>query len=661
MGNNLGENLTNNNESITPPSSDLPEQVKRSIDLDKKNYQEQSLITPQPSEEKPRELTLVQRIRASRRIRKFAIISTIIFSIFVFILGLLFLLTITNTDVSIFKITLTGNVVDSISKTGIEGAEIYIDNELKATTNKFGKYSIGGLNLGNANVKIKAEEYTEINQEIPINRLFLYYTTKRDFEMILKEKAVVEGKLISSDKEYKFVDDKIIIDKENYKIKTDGTFRIEGVKVGNQNLNIQLSKFKDINNNIEVKTGVNKIPDIQLTPAGDIEGSLKSYVEGNIVSNIKFNVENISQEQVEINNDKFRIRDLEVGKEYTINPQAEGYNSRTYKIIIKQGLNTIFDFNLVEKGKTVLFKEDKETRINQFFSFDFDGLNLVKHSNFSKESSNRIYDYYFDENTNLIYFTSDKDKVEGQRNNALVLRVYQIDLNDNKESLITKSTDKNLIQPNFKEKKVLSYRLTGSKRDSDKIYSVNDLEGKQISEFKTVPSTYNASISSDGNFVLLYEESEKNTQSKVYKFEISSKTEDSFVAGDNFKFFSLSNNANQVLFTSKNPSTPFNDLYLYNFETKEKRTVFQNPDGTSFRFDRNDNDKILYTSNKNGRSNLYKYSINESKEEKLTNLAGDEKITSFFTQNKNYYFQTEQNLYVININKLLSYKTVLKF
>lgn len=648
-------------EPLSAQPTSVPTEVLANRDIEKKKYEQEmsennTSKVPEKKEQKP---SFLNRIRSKKGFRKAFFALAAIFTLFVFCLGSLFFLTVTNLDTSIFKVTLKGIVTDKLSGAPVAGAEIYVDEVLKTTTNEKGNYSIGGLNIGSVSVKIVQEDYQELVQQTPITRLFLSYTTTRNFELTPKERATITGKLVSPDSAYKFIDEKVLIDDDTYDVEIDGTFKIEGVIVGERKLTVTSLNYLDLSNEINVAPGLNELRDIELSPSGDIEGSLKSYVREDIVTNPQFEIENLDSNQIVLGNETFKIKDLEIGREYAIRVKAEGYMTRDYKITIKQGLNQLFDFRLVEEGTTVYLKEDSETKTKQLFTSDFDGLNLKRISSF--KDGDDVYSYYYDSAEGVVYYQSVKDRVNSSLATGNLRLVYKIDIKTLVDSKVTTDTTTlGTLTASYIPKKLISVSKVRSDNITQNKISISDFNGENSVDLKITKNAVASVLLSDDGKYLFYRETVEKV-STIYRIDISSKEEKKIAEGANVLLIDATSNGDQLIYTNTNPETTFVDLLMFNFQTQEVRTLDDNFVGKSYQFVNGVNDEYLYFMEKASQTNLYMNVISENKEVTLTDLKQRDAIQSIFQQSGYTYYVTKDSLYIIDINKPLSYKVVYSF
>lgn len=648
-------------EPLSAQPTSVPTEVLANRDIEKKKYEQEMSAnnTSKVPEKKEKKPSFINRIRSKKGFRKAFFALAAIFTLFVFCLGSLFFLTVTNLDTSIFKVTLKGIVTDKLSGAPVAGAEIYVDEVLKTTTNEKGNYSIGGLNIGSVSVKIVKEDYQELVQPTPITRLFLSYTTTRNFELTPKERATITGKLVSPDSGYKFVDEKVLIDEDTYDVEIDGTFKIEGVIVGERKLTVTSLNYLDLSNEINVAPGLNELRDIELSPSGDIEGSLKSYVREDLVTNPQFEIENLDSNQIVLGNETFKIKDLEIGREYAIRVKADGYMTRDYKITIKQGLNQLFDFRLVEEGTTVYLKEDSETKTKQLFTSDFDGLNLKRISSF--KDGDDVYSYYYDSAEGVVYYQSVKDRVNSSLATGNLRLVYKIDIKTLVDSKVTTNTTTlGTLTASYIPKKLISVSKVRSDNITQNKISISDFNGENSVDLKITKNAVASVLLSDDGKYLFYRETVEKV-STIYRIDISSKEEKKIAEGANVLLIDATSNGDQLIYTNTNQETTFVDLLMFNFQTQEVRTLDDNFVGKSYQFVNGVNDEYLYFMEKASQTNLYKNVISENKEVTLTDLKQRDAIQSIFQQSGYTYYVTKDSLYIIDINKPLSYKVVYSF
>jgi len=567
------------------------------------------------------------------------------------------LMYLTNIDTSLFKITMHGTVTDGLTQDPVSFAKILINGEEAGSSDTSGNYSISNLNQEIAEVKVQADGYDELTQQVAINRGFLAYSFKQDFVLTSSAKATITGKLIPN-ATYDFSGDSIILNDKSYKLKADGTFEITDIKTGTLHFQYSSMSFKDVDKTYVIKAGTNKIQDIVLEPAGDITGVLKSYVSEVLVLGAQFNIENVAANQVKISDDgKFVIQDLDVDKKYKIKVVAQGYKTRDYEINIVQGENKIFDFRLVEDSSIGFLR--KVSNKTQLFVSDLDGVNSeqvtnVGITNFSPAS------YYINNDENILYFLSDYEHLNGAKSNIKV--AYSVNLSDNSQTTLTtnKSTLYN-VSANFRAKKLINIADTNTFGNTSENLQVYDLNGNSKKDIKTLNNAQftTAFLSDSGNFIFFIENDAANAG--YYRVDTSTSESKTISQVQDLKPYDATKNGEKTLFARKNSATGFYDLALYTFINNETRILDENLDGFDYQFIKGSDDQILYFATRGGKSDIYKFTISQNKDEKLTNLTSEDKILDIFQSGPEgnfVYYYTNKGLYVMNIQKPVSFKLV---
>lgn len=654
------------NNSLTKLSSEIPkeksesivpDQVKQNRDLERKKYENQlgAEVTPEkkiediPSKKRFKKPEFLKNIP----LRKIFKIIIIIFSSLIFVFGSLLVLTLTNLDLAIFKVTLSGEVRDRVNNSVVEGVEVYINNELKDTTDVNGRYSIGGLNVGNVSIRLVKDKFQTLEQEIPINRLFLNYSTVRNFEITPGERATVEGVLLSPNTSYTFLDEKIFIDDEEFKPNRDGTFTLTGIYIGEREFRLESLNHKDIIQTINVVPGINRLSNINLSVAGDIFGSTKSYIREDIVD-LSFEIDNVNQEQVVVDGEDFVIKDLEVDREYSIRTRAEGYLTRDYSIKIEQGFNQIFNFKLVEEGINVYLGDDSETSTRQFFISDFDGKNKRKVSNFPRNSSIGSYSYNVDENK--IYFQSNFERVSGLSQNTQLM--YQIDLNNgNQLSRLTQNTSNlGTIIPSYRTKKIFNVSRSGFGSSSANQISFMDFDGNNRNSIESINGEIrNVIVATSLQYA--YFESRSGNTTVILQVSLNNNDRRNIASGENITLYDLSANDRYLLYSRGSQSSPLVSLIQVDLNSNEERTIESNIDGGQYQFLDGSNEQMLYVAQRGGNYNIFLKSIPDNRDNRITNLTQPQAIT-ILQQSRYLFYVASGIVYVMDPLKPFSYKEV---
>ncbi len=644
------------------PQSSLPEEVLANHKIDRESYKkslqnENSKEPPKPLSESTKGNQFQQMIQKVRNVFKnesnvvkiLLIIPALIAICFV----LFFLAYLANIDTAIFKIRMEGTITDSSTQTPISFAKVYINGQEKATSDETGNYQIDNLSPQVSDVKVTANGYDDFTKQIAITRGFLAYTVKQDFTLSSSQQASVEGKLIANNNKYDFSSDKIIINDKEYRINSNGTFNINDLKTGTIHFQYNSMSFKDIDTQYVLLAGTNKLQDIVLEPAGDITGVLKSYVSEDLVLGAQFNIENVSASQVKVDDKgNFVISDLDVDKKYKIRVIADGYRTRDYEIVIKQGENKLFDFRLVENFTAAFLR--KVENHSQFFRSDLDGINSEQVTfidNFNP------FSWYFNNSESTLYFLSNHEHFSGAESNVRV--AYSVDSSNKLTRLTTNTTNLGKVFANFSAKKLINIVTNHpGYSTSSQTLQVMDLSGENKKDIKSIDQgTFsNVLMSDDGNYIFFVEDDGDNAG--FYRVNIANGDSKLISQVENVIPYDISKDGGQVVFSRKNSATGFNDLALYNFSNNETRILDENLDGFNYQFVEDNDDQILYFAKRAGEFNVYKFTISLNKDEKVTGLTSDYEILSIYQNGKYLFYYTNKGLYVLDTTTPKNFKIV---
>lgn len=587
-----------------------------------------------------------------KKIYKYSLILfTIIFVPFVIYLVLFF----SNLDSQIIQPTISLRFLDDETKTPIEGIEVLINSVNIGKSDQNGRVNHSISQFGENTIQTVSLDYKNYENKINFSKQLFNYNYSQDIYL----QTSLTGKIIGSFKgapaNYRYYEDDLKLGDQEISIKNDGTFVVEKSKVGNQKLTYSSINYKDVELAIDVKPEENTIPAIELIPAGDIIGTLESWVRGDFVLDTKFEIENILSNQINIANDgNFRIKDLEVGRTYKIRTTATGYNQRDYELKVSQGNNELFGFRMVESGRTTYWQSIPKESKEGLYVADYDGANAVQLStrNFS---SNIDYDFY-NPLDKKIYFYSDKERIRAESSTAKL--IYTIDANSGEEQRIT-TENLNVFEnvyPNYIANKIAAiYQFRQSSTNETRLVAT-DLSGANLVSAKTT-TTENISdikISDDGKF-LFYKLSDKSSNSTnlpiLHRFDLNTKTTQSFAQRKEPTIIDSSADGQKVIFSFINETSNFRDFALYDFQTNETRTIYEDIDSKNIQFLNSNNDKIIYYATREGRNNIYTYTISENRTDRITNLPVTDKLGNLYQQGNLAYYITDKGLFVIDILK----------
>ena len=572
--------------------------------------------------------------------------------------GYLFIF-LTNIDAQLVKITFTGKVTNVADGKPIENSEIFIDNTSVTKTDSNGSYSIK-LDKLKFSFKVTAKDFNDSEEEITIPRTILSYTFNKDVALTSSKVAQVTGRFIADKPNYNFSDDKLFFNDEEFILNSDGTFQLTKVPTGNVVLTFESTSFKDISQQITLNPGINTIKDIKLFPAGDAVGSVISYIKEDIVSKTSFLIENVLDNQISINQEgKFRIKDLDVGRTYKIRSMADGYETRDYEIIVKQGENEVFGFKMVEEGTATYIGRDNN--LDHFYASDLDG-NSPKELESIKDFAPK--NEYFDSRDGLLYFLSQHDRVRNS------FRTVDVAYSLNPVTTeMTRLTVNNLevfdnLTPNFRAKKIVSNYQIRSDPQKRRLLQIMDLTGSNVKVLRTVTDTTNYDnivISGDGRYVYFREGnlSDNATENPiVYRADSQSDSVIKVVQRKKVQVHAVSEDGNLVVYSALNESNGLRDLFLFNASTNETRTIKENHDGTQYQFLAENPDLLIFIAKRDGKQDIYSYSISGNSTTRISNLAIDDEIKNLYQQNKYTFYFTKRGLYVIDVLSPHSFKLV---
>ncbi len=562
-------------------------------------------------------------------------------------------------DKKIFNITLNGQVFDGFIAQPIAGAEIYIGDNLITTTNQAGSFSITNLEEGELTITIKAKDYKETTEIIQVKRGFLDYSVNKDFNLsgFVSGDSVLKGKLIPNTPTYSFRDDKLLINGKTIVIKNDGTFNLEAISEGEITLSYESKSFKDFEKEFEIKAGTNELGEIQLIPAGDIEGSLKSYIKEDIINNLKIEIAGVFPDAIGLEKDgTFKVEDLDLNKEYNIRISAQGYNTKDYSVTIKQGINQIPEFKIVEEGRVYfLAKRDSDSSYH-LYSSDYDGH---RESKLTNTNGLNPYNLLVSSETSKIFFQTNIDGTRSTMGGRALL-VYSLDLNSNELTKITtNTTNLGIVVPNYKAGKLVNITSSSVDRDQFQIFIAN-LNGSTQTQL-TIPFTGDVKdlkLSNDGNWIYYVKQGPNGSAYGLYKINVATKQESLVTDKKDISIYDISPNGDRILFGAKNATAAFRDLLLYENSTSSTRTLMANANGNQYQFLQGSNDIILYWERQSGKDNVFRLDLSQNKTDQLTQLGFDDNIQFIHQQLGKITYKTQRGFYILDLESPKTFKLI---
>jgi hypothetical protein len=642
----------------TAQSSNLPEQVAANIQIDKKKYQQEikkaeaKAPTP-PSKPKGGFLENKSFLKALK-------IILIPFGALILCFIVIVALTLTNIDTQFIKISLSGNVSNKLLSTPVANAKIFFEDTEVAITDENGNYKIEGLSPLVTQLKITADGYNDYTQEIAVTRGLLDYSVEMNFSLVSSELATLTGKFVGNIAGYEFLGDILILNEKEYRPQKDGTFKITDAEVGNASFKFRSVNFTDLDNNIEIKSGTNNLEDIILQSAGDITGEAKSWVNEDVVLSAKFAIENVLTTQVDFEDSgNFTIKDLEVGRKYKIRVTADGYKTRDYEIQIKQGENKLANFRIVENGEAIFLKVPEGVSSNkfQFFKSDFDGANETQVSSITNLVA---IDYYYNSISKKIYFLDNFDKTITGVNTSSPRLSYTLNSDGTGlQRILTDTSSLGVISASFKQNKLKNF-IAGRNNNTNDLIQFMNLDGTNRVDlsFPRDQEITNVIFSGNGQFVFYSLPLERQVASNLYRMNLETEEVITISTDPNIVAFDASFNGERVVFGKRNTSTGLNDLVFYNTTTSATRVLDENYDGSAYQFLNNSDNEVLYFADRNSRSNIFKFSVDQNLDSKITTLGPDDKIQRIYQQERYVFYQTNKGLYILNIDKPKNFKLV---
>jgi Tol biopolymer transport system component len=572
----------------------------------------------------------------------------ILFGAFAAVLALFVIMTIlmlTSIDTAIFKLSLNGLVTDP-NKQPIANATIKIDGR-ETTTDSQGKFSIGGLEVSTYEVAVTANGFEPLEQEVGLGRSLMNYSNYREFTLTPSGIATLNGKLISPISGYDFTNDRIVIAETEYRINDNGAFSIPDLTTGNTKFEFRSVNFRDEVREFELDAGVQTLPDIVLSTAGDITASVKSWVREDLVLNLKVTVESVDTQYVEISEaGLLRVKDLEIGKTYKLRSEYPGYETRDYEIKVAQGENPLFDFRVVEKG-FVPFQR-KVGADFQIFIANFDGKNEKQLTADDTEPYGE-----FIEGKN-VYFMSTRDNLFSDIGVRNMLAYVVSTEGGNPQRVTTTTTDLGRVVPNFKAAKMANVRE--GETSQSRVLEVLNLQGASRNLIEQIPNGQfnNIAISNDGSIIWYSMQNSSQSINGLYRAATSTtKGKGDFILNkDNIMMFSISESGDRVLYSATNEDTGLQDLYMYTYSTRQDRLVKASFTGNQYQFISGSEDKVGFIDNRDGAANLYLLDLGENTDARLTDFAGNvEGVEAIFQQAGYMTYRTNKGLYIIDVNQ----------
>jgi Tol biopolymer transport system component len=563
---------------------------------------------------------------------------------------LLFLSMVMGLDTQVVKLTLAGEVVDNTGAP-IAGAKVQL-GVFSAETNTAGKFSIGGLDMKIYPLNISANGHETYKEAFAVGRGLLNYTTNRTFILNIAGDADISGKLVvNDDPAYKFLLEEIVIGETKYKVNTDGTFKLPKIPTGKVTIVIKSPGYEDITlADYEVKGGEQKIDDIQLKPAGDITGTIKSFLTEELVLDAELVIEGVDRDKLTVKETgEFTFRDLTPGRTYKLRSEAAGYNTRDYDIKIAKGINNLENFRMIEVGLVAYVSADRTNR--HIFVADYDGAN-------PKQLSQEKYDafgIFLSKNKQTVSFAS---KLELGRTDFYA--VSTIAGNVQRVTTAVSEKDSRILQnvhPNFQAEKFASiYQAQGSGVSNTKILDVRGIRGDGSVEIaRSIGAFVDVHLSDNGNFITYLLNNPGKEDHGFYRANVNTGEKRKLNSDKVTAIYDISASGKRILYGAYDDGLKTTLLKYTDAETGETVTISNNATGTFYQYVTDSETAILYVQTINSRSNVYRLDVTTNQEEALTKTGNVESIVQ---QSGMLLYYKANGVYIMDLRKPVEGKLV---
>jgi hypothetical protein len=576
---------------------------------------------------------------------------------------ILFAIYLTGLDLRFAKITLNLSVTDQ-SEAGLGGVQVFVNDAQIGLTDSKGKYSITGLDPGTLDFKLSSEGFLDFVEVVQIDRDFFQYSTQKDIKLISAVKATLNGQFNPVIENYKFSDSFIVIKSldgkeiDKVKVAENGEFTLPEITTGKILFGFESPDFMDVEREIMLEPGINRISSINLNPAGDILESYQSYVTNSAINQISILVENHNPDFVSIDYESqtFLVKDLSVGRDYTIRVEAEGFEPRDYNINVQRGYNEIFDLVFVEQGRAVYFGSLDSKTQGYLYASDFDGNDFTQLSDINNLNPNYIY---YNKDKDLIYLTTEIDRVRSIVSGSVGL-VYSLDPETKVLNKLTTNTSQlGSVTPNFIAEKLINV-YKKDRRDLTYSIELRNLDGNSAIPARTTENNFSVNkvlLSNDSTILYSQEENITTQEKSIFVIEIGKETK--LVSDKNeSNLLNITSDGKLALFMANETSKDFFDLFLYNFETSETRKVFTNYQGFNIQFLGDSNEELIFMQTVDEIENIYKYRISSNQTEVVTRLTRIYDISAIYQQSDFVFYITNRGLHILDPQKVQSFKLV---
>lgn len=548
---------------------------------------------------------------------------------------------LTAIDTKVFQLVLDGQVVSEEGKP-VANAVVTLDGK-PTQTNSEGRFNFPNLEIKRYQIEIVANGYESFRQEVVISRSFLSYTNNRVFTLKQAGEASLVGKLkVLDNPQYNFVDDYFQINSTTYSIKTTGEFELTNLSTGKVRLEFVSSKYKDLVWDIDLQPGQNNLNTEDLTPTGDIVGSLQTWLREDVAGDLQITVEGVPATQIVLDKSKgtFKVKDLEVARKYKVRTQAQGYITRDYEVSISQGENQVFGFQIVEERLIPFMR--KVDRENQVAISELDGKNpQIKTTGNDQIVAPTLVD-------DVVYYLSDRDNVISDIGGK-AYTVYVVSLKDGSPQRVTVNAQKlGNAYPFFAAEKIANIRK-GSTATS-RVLEVMNLDGTNRVVVKEIAAGQfgDVLISQDGQVIYYYLQSSDQNLTGLYRAVIGG-TPVKLSSKANTQLYSVSSNGDKLLYSAKNASSGQDDLLVYTNSTGQDSIIRPTFVGRQPQFIAGSDTKVIYALTKDGASNIFQLDLLTNAETALTKFpSAQEGVEGLYQQGNLIMYETNKALYALD-------------
>lgn len=535
-------------------------------------------------------------------------------------------------DSYIFPAKLSG-IVEDYAQRPLADTEVCIQSKC-ATTDAQGNYSISGLIYGKYLLTAKADDFEKFSQEIELAR------GNNSFTILLNAVGIgdVTGK-ISSESEIIYEDLIITINESNLELNEEGLYEAQGLATGDYSLSIVSPNYIDISAEITVIEGNNKLPEIKLQPAFDLQFSVQDFLSDTKLTDY---VAVVNEKEIKSSDGLLIIDNQALQDSFEFKLKADGYNEKSISITeVTQGLNEVGPYTLTVKGKVPYVSE--RLGYQNVYLANYDGSNEQM---LTDNKADSFGPRFVNNNSKLAFFSS-RDGLKNNYGSVLELP-YIYDLKSNKSN---KVSDQNVYFYSFEAMRT-AY-LFDNYADGKYIEElwVANIDRSNAFLAAQMQSGYMTGLvfANNGDFLMFSWIGYSDDQSGIYRVDLKTKDVNRIYSSDiNLPYLAnISKDGKFSLFSNfENGEMRSADLYkIDNFSGKVSKIT----NSSSIELDATFNssgDYIYFNSSRDGKTDIYRVKSNGESELKLTN---DGKVSTFMLlDNGILSFTSEQSLYLLD-------------